>query len=206
MRKKIFTFLVVGIILTTLLSGVVFAAQSRYKGFPVVNLILNGKAVSPSSPAINIDGTTYVPLRFVSESMGIKVGWNQATQTVTIGGDSSAPSAADNLTQTKENVTVTVALEMATASETQIRVTVTNNTSGSIDFPASLTQIVAGSTQFDEPKSYDLSFINDIKPGVTKSGVLKFPALPSGSKSFRVFLKVWDESINTTEFEFNIAL
>lgn len=205
--RKTLSVIIIALLVVALLSGAVFAAQTKYKGFPVVNLILNGKAIAASTPAINIDGTTYVPLRLVSESMGIKTKWDQATQTVIIGssGGDATQAPTDNLTQTKDNVTVKVAFQMATALETQIKVTVTNNSTDNIRFPASLTQLVAGSTQFDGPKDYDSAFMDDIKPGVVKTGVLKFPALPSDAKSFRVFIKIWDESINEREFEFNVA-
>lgn len=210
MRKTVL-IICISILIVVLLTSSVFGAQSKYKGFPVVNLVLNGRVVRPASPAIVIDGTTYVPLRFVSESMGMKVGWNEKTQTVNI--DNSTNGAIQeqtisDLIQTKNNVTVAVALQAASRSETQIKVTVINNTSKSIEFPASLTQIVAGNTQFDEPENYDATFTNVLRPGVKKEGILKFPALPVGTKSFKVYLKVWDEDWldDAREYEFDITL
>lgn len=90
--------LTITILIVALAGGAVFAAQAKYKGFPVANLMLNGQKVTPPSPAIIIDGTTYIPLRFVSESMGIKVGWDAKTQTVIIGEGkaTSTPTQAKN--------------------------------------------------------------------------------------------------------------
>lgn len=85
MNKRKISILLITVILTVMLCSAVFAAQSKYKGFPVVNLLLNGQLVKPTSPPIVIDGTTYVPLRFISESMGINVSWDGKTQTVIIG-------------------------------------------------------------------------------------------------------------------------
>lgn len=92
MRKA--RFLAISILIIAIfISGTMFGAQSTYKGFPTAKLMLNGKAVEPPKPAIIIDGTTYVPLRFISESMGMKVGWDQNTFTVSIS-DSSKPDAS----------------------------------------------------------------------------------------------------------------
>ncbi len=45
---------------------------------------VNGNPVQLDVPAMIIGGSTLVPLRFVSESMGADVGWSNATETVTI--------------------------------------------------------------------------------------------------------------------------
>lgn len=45
---------------------------------------VNGQPQSLPLPAQLINGTTLVPLRFISQSLGASVGWNPATSTVTI--------------------------------------------------------------------------------------------------------------------------
>ncbi|MEK8132454.1 copper amine oxidase N-terminal domain-containing protein [Paenibacillus filicis] len=45
---------------------------------------VNGKTLELDQPAVLVDGNTYVPVRFVAESMNAKVGWTQETQTVHI--------------------------------------------------------------------------------------------------------------------------
>ncbi len=45
---------------------------------------VNGEAYELDQPAVLKDGRTLVPIRFVSESLGAKVGWDDKTQTVTI--------------------------------------------------------------------------------------------------------------------------
>nr|WP_281363438.1 copper amine oxidase N-terminal domain-containing protein [Paenibacillus lemnae] len=53
---------------------------------------INGKFTALDVPAKNLKGTTMVPVRFVSEALGEKIGWNSRTQTVTVTtSDSSAP-------------------------------------------------------------------------------------------------------------------
>ncbi|MBT2292833.1 copper amine oxidase N-terminal domain-containing protein [Paenibacillus albidus] len=44
----------------------------------------NVKKIDLDAPAQVIQGTTYVPLRFVSQSLGANVGWNQQTKQATI--------------------------------------------------------------------------------------------------------------------------
>ena len=45
---------------------------------------INDKAIEIDSPPVLINGRTLVPLRFISESFGCEVGWDDATYTVTI--------------------------------------------------------------------------------------------------------------------------
>jgi len=54
---------------------------------------VNGEARNLSRPAQAVNGTTLVPLRFVSEALGAQVRWNDASQTVIIdtNGGSSLP-------------------------------------------------------------------------------------------------------------------
>ncbi|MGV7114758.1 stalk domain-containing protein [Paenibacillus kyungheensis] len=53
---------------------------------------INGKSVVLDVPAKSIKGRTVVPLRFVSEALGEKVGWNSSTKTVSITTTSSKPT------------------------------------------------------------------------------------------------------------------
>jgi hypothetical protein len=62
---------------------------------------VNGREVMLDVPATMIAGTTMVPLRFVGETLGADVGWNEATQTVAITtqGNSGNPGNSGNQTQ-----------------------------------------------------------------------------------------------------------
>lgn len=53
---------------------------------------INGKSVVLDVPAKSIKGRTVVPLRFVSEALGEKVGWNSSTKTVSITTTSAKPT------------------------------------------------------------------------------------------------------------------
>lgn len=51
---------------------------------------VNGKSITLAVPAQTINGSTMVPLRFVSEALGANVNWNPSTNTVTIQADGVA--------------------------------------------------------------------------------------------------------------------
>lgn len=53
---------------------------------------INGKSITLDVPAKSIKGRTVVPLRFVSEALGEKVGWNSSTKTVSITTTNSKPT------------------------------------------------------------------------------------------------------------------
>lgn len=53
---------------------------------------INGKQVTLDVPAKSIKGRTVVPLRFVSEALGEKVGWNASTKTVSITTTDTTPT------------------------------------------------------------------------------------------------------------------
>ncbi|MFC7685772.1 copper amine oxidase N-terminal domain-containing protein [Ureibacillus sp. GCM10028918] len=73
MKKKVFLALFI-MLLTVSVTAI--AATN-------ITLIVNGKQVTTASPKVE-NGTTYVPLRAVSETLGATVNWNQKTKTVSI--------------------------------------------------------------------------------------------------------------------------
>lgn len=81
--KKILFCLLCALLLA---GGTVFAASVNgdYKGYPVVNVVVDGKKVESDVPAISLDGRTMVPVRFVSDALGADVAWDQKTYTVSI--------------------------------------------------------------------------------------------------------------------------
>lgn len=83
--KKQFKGFILGVIVATLLMSTAFGA-SVTKSIEVmlnsVNLKVNGKDVQADN--ILYEGTTYVPLRAISEMLGKEVGWDQETKTASI--------------------------------------------------------------------------------------------------------------------------
>ncbi|MBD2847548.1 copper amine oxidase N-terminal domain-containing protein [Paenibacillus sp. IB182496] len=70
------------------------AAQTEPQPYPVetltaapssVNLVVLGESVTlpASTPIYNVDGFTYVPLRFLSEAVGARIGWDNQAKALT---------------------------------------------------------------------------------------------------------------------------
>jgi hypothetical protein len=73
------------ILLFTITAGTYAASSNeQYKGYSVVHVMVNGKNVRGEVPGINMDGTTLVPLRLVSETLGADVQWDGQTSTASI--------------------------------------------------------------------------------------------------------------------------
>lgn len=55
-----------------------------YESYPIAKLQIDGTEVETEVPAINLKGTTLVPVRVIAEHLQSKVTWNQEKQTVEI--------------------------------------------------------------------------------------------------------------------------
>lgn len=52
------------------------APNGAYEGFPIVRLVVDGKVLTPPVPAVNLYGSTLVPIRAVFEALGETVEWD----------------------------------------------------------------------------------------------------------------------------------
>lgn len=86
---------IAGMLTMALLFGMVGTAYAAYQkqatlDFPGIQIVLNGEPVTPKDAAGNtvepftIDGTTYLPVRAIGEALGLEVGWDGSTNTVTL--------------------------------------------------------------------------------------------------------------------------
>lgn len=93
MRKKLFV-LVFCLALVSLFSVAGFASlHGLFEGYSIVKVVVDGQEVTGDTPAINFNGRTMVPVRFVSEALGTNVEWDAANETVVITtGKTPAPS------------------------------------------------------------------------------------------------------------------
>lgn len=82
MKKKI----LLGTILTSVMLGgsVLASTTGLYQGLPIVNVTVDGQTIKGDVPAINLNGRTMVPVRFVTEALGAGVEWDAKTQTAKI--------------------------------------------------------------------------------------------------------------------------
>ncbi len=67
------------------------------------NPTVNGRRVHLDVPAMTIDGTTLVPLRFLSESLGADVKWNDQTSTVSVNTGQPEPNIQQEDRQSRRN-------------------------------------------------------------------------------------------------------
>lgn len=94
------------------------AVNGLYKGRPIVQVIVNGKAVTSTVPGQLIDGATMLPLRAVAEALGADVGWDNENYTaiVTTKQEAAAPPQSLTLAQLNkigESVPMVYALNAA---------------------------------------------------------------------------------------------
>jgi len=61
-----------------------FSANGTYKGFPTVNILVNGKPVNSDVPAIVMDGRTLLPVAAVANALGMVANYDKRTNTVTV--------------------------------------------------------------------------------------------------------------------------
>ena len=90
MKRKTMISLALAFLMTT---SVAFAAkkeQSLKCNFRDIKVKKNGQMLKVTREPFIYDGTTFLPLRDVTEGLGYKVGWDDATSTVLITGGESA--------------------------------------------------------------------------------------------------------------------
>lgn len=94
MKKFICGFLLGSIFFTS-----ISFAQGIYKNISVVEnsvkIVVNGQTIS--TPNFLVNGTTYVPLRAVTESLGQNVNWDEKTRTVSINENNTQTNKLDQI-------------------------------------------------------------------------------------------------------------
>lgn len=106
---KVRTTFLAGMLTTALLLSLVVSASASYGNisktlsYQNIKVTLNGRQLDSTDangrkvePFI-IDGTTYLPVRAVSDSLGLDVTWNTSTKTVVLSGSASDSSNAKSM-------------------------------------------------------------------------------------------------------------
>lgn len=92
MRKGVAIALAVCIAVLAFTAGAAAGAKwGTFKGYNIVKVLVNGAYVEGDVPAINFEGRTMVPIRFVSEALGVPVQWDEASYTAVIGQGATQP-------------------------------------------------------------------------------------------------------------------
>jgi len=123
MKKRISLMLAVAMIVSALCMTGAAAADttaitSDSIGSSVLTVKYNGEAVifPDAQPFVDENNRTLIPVRFVAETMGAKVDWNQTMQTAIITQNDitiNVPIGSDTLTVTENGNTTTVKMDTA---------------------------------------------------------------------------------------------
>ena len=117
--KKQWKGFVTGVVATILILGFVLPAFAAYQKQATLNyndikVTLDGKQFTPTDANGNavepfvIDGTTFLPVRAVANALGLEVGWNGETKTVTLNNQVSASkSHAETVLVEKNGIKIT---------------------------------------------------------------------------------------------------
>lgn len=110
MKKCIIIVILVALFIG-IMPGAAFAAEE-------INVLVNGKAVGFDVPPTQINGTTLVPIRAISEALEAEVKWDPATQKITLSRQGILNELTVNKTaayKIKDGITSTVTLAVPPA-------------------------------------------------------------------------------------------
>ncbi len=123
MKKRISMLLAVAMLVSAFCMTGAAAADttdtaSGSIGSSVLTVKYNGEAVTfpDAQPFVDENSRTLIPVRFVAETMGAAVSWNQENQTAVIKQDGitiAVPIGSDTITVTKDGGTTTVKMDTA---------------------------------------------------------------------------------------------
>lgn len=73
MKKKIFVLASILLISLLFMAGSAMGAMHGFfENYPIIKLFFNDEEVEPDVPAVNLNGRTMVPLRFIGEELGLE--------------------------------------------------------------------------------------------------------------------------------------
>lgn len=89
-KKRVIGILLVVILLVSTTAFATVGSRTAQLVYNNIKIVLNGKEITPTDANGNavepfiIDGTTYLPVRGIASALGVNVGWDGATKTVTL--------------------------------------------------------------------------------------------------------------------------
>ena len=105
MKKHRIVSILILVLITALTIPVLAASTTREATLTYrdIQILVDGKAVTPTDANGNtvepfiLDGTTYVPLRAISDMLGVEVQWDGETNTITLGSAPQTITALEDL-------------------------------------------------------------------------------------------------------------
>ncbi|MDE6357191.1 MAG: hypothetical protein K2L15_01220 [Eubacteriales bacterium] len=89
--KKFISGIIVGTVLATSVSVFAATIKTINASYSVNKLIVNGVDTGKGNTAFISQGTTYVPLRTVSDALGQDIKWDSSTKSIYINSKSNSP-------------------------------------------------------------------------------------------------------------------
>ncbi|WNR45304.1 esterase-like activity of phytase family protein [Paenibacillus roseipurpureus] len=84
MKRKWIVLTTLLLALPTAVSGAALAKEMRGVTSETVTYSSNGQAITPSAPAVNMDGSLYMPIRALAEALGKYVDWDEFRNSVSL--------------------------------------------------------------------------------------------------------------------------
>ncbi|MBD0381270.1 stalk domain-containing protein [Paenibacillus sedimenti] len=178
MKKLTKTLIATSVLSLTFAAGV-YAASSDIK------LFINGKQINTDLQVV--DGSSYVPLRVVSESLGADVKWDEAARSISINSKSnstppSISTAGLPSSVTNKDITITLNKVVQDSDSLKLYVTYSNNSNDKVMTGDSLVKVVSKGKQYEY--SSDFNFDRFYKKPVDKAPDFIEPTVSANSVIF----------------------
>lgn len=93
--KKFISGLVIGGLITTSVTAFAATAVTMQAVYSVQKLVVNGVDTGKGNTAFVSNGTTYVPLRTISDALGNEIAWDSNTKTIYINSKNSTNTSGE---------------------------------------------------------------------------------------------------------------
>jgi hypothetical protein len=163
-----------------------------------IEVAVNSLTIKVNGSKINTDnfvynGTTYVPLRAVSESLGKEVVWDNETRTVHIDEPGTSPSSNS---VTHNGITIKVDKVTQDSDSLKVYISYINHSGSEVMTADSLARIVANGSQYNYDSNFNFDRFyqtgvdkapDSIEDNVTAKSVIFFKPIP-GVKKINIVL------------------
>lgn len=171
MKKKLLLSLGLIVIIAASITLGAYAASD-------IKLWINGKEINTDIQIVN--GSSYVPLRVISETLGADVKWDGTARKITINGKVAPVQAPPEDAVTIKDVSIKIDKVVQDADSLRVYVSYINNSSDESSTSDSLAKIVSNGTQFEY--NHDFNFDRYYNTGVTAKSVIFFEPITGVDK------------------------
>ena len=206
-KKKIIVLVLVLTMVFTTTSFATVGSRTAELVYNNIKILLNGKEITPTDANGNavepfvIDGTTYLPVRGIASTLGMNVGWDASTSSVTL----DNPGVFQGGVQVYEDKYVTIDFAGCTiekpyewsTAEYHVNFNITNRTDAVLTFDISAIAL--------NGISYQISGMEDVAPQSTgKVSFYTYEVLPtSGVNKTSGNIRIIDMDKALTEWDYD---